>query len=180
LAEATAQTSEAIRQENGQYLRELYPSLRTPSLRVQVVNAIVHLGGPENTDWLLEVASDSTEPLEVRRTALYATGVIGENEAAEGGPHVSRCGTTDPAEESPPVPIATLMKLYDTMGDRSIREQLLYAYSRRSESEPEAMDKLVDIAKHDPDAQLRQRAVFWLSQSKNPRAAEALSEIVVP
>lgn len=40
------------------------------------------------------------------------------------------------------------------------------------------MTALIDVAEHDPNPRLRQRAVFWLSQSKDPRAIAVLVHIV--
>ena len=40
------------------------------------------------------------------------------------------------------------------------------------------MDKLIDIAKHEPNAELRKKAVFWLGQSHDPRARQALLDII--
>ena len=41
-----------------------------------------------------------------------------------------------------------------------------------------AFDKLVWIAKNDPDSNARKQAIFWLGQSKNPKASKILEEIV--
>jgi len=139
------------------------------------------MGDAESTDWLLRIALNPDEPFEVRRTALYATGIIGNggpNGAARDVVSVRRCGGARPSDKKPSVPVATLVKLYDTISDRPTREQLLYTYARRSDNEPEAMEKLIQVAKNGDDTSLRQRAVFWLSQSKSQRAAQALAEIV--
>jgi hypothetical protein len=37
---------------------------------------------------------------------------------------------------------------------------------------------LLDIARHDPDRELRQKALYWLGQSADPRAAKALQDII--
>jgi HEAT repeat protein len=57
-----------------------------------------------------------------------------------------------------------------------MKEQLIFVYSQRHETE--AVDKLIDIAKHDPNAELRKKAVFWLGQSHDPRARQALLDII--
>jgi hypothetical protein len=36
----------------------------------------------------------------------------------------------------------------------------------------------IDIARHETDRELRNRAVFWLGQSRDPRAVQALLEII--
>jgi len=40
------------------------------------------------------------------------------------------------------------------------------------------VDKLLDIAKRDPDPELRKKAIFWLSQSDDPRAAQFLEDLI--
>jgi HEAT repeat protein len=53
---------------------------------------------------------------------------------------------------------------------------LIFVYSQREE--PAAVDKLLEIARKDPDAELRKKALFWLGQSDDPRAAKALQDII--
>ena len=49
-------------------------------------------------------------------------------------------------------------------------------YSQREE--PAAVDKLLEISRGDPDPELRKKALFWLGQSGDPRAAKALQDII--
>jgi HEAT repeat protein len=62
------------------------------------------------------------------------------------------------------------------MDDREMKEQLIFVYSQRDESA--AVDKLLEISKRDPDPELRKKALFWLGQSDDPRAAKALQDII--
>ena len=43
----------------------------------------------------------------------------------------------------------------------------------------EAVDILVSTARTDPDATTREQAVFWLSQTRSPRAVEVLEQILL-
>jgi len=72
--------------------------------------------------------------------------------------------------------VADLTSLYNTMDEREMREQLIFVYSQREE--PAAVDKLLEIARRDSDAELRKKALFWLGQSDDPRAAKALQDII--
>jgi HEAT repeat protein len=74
------------------------------------------------------------------------------------------------------VSIAELTKLYAGIPDREMREQLIFVYSQRDE--PAALDKLIEIAKRDSSPDLRKRALFWLGQSEDSRAVQALQEII--
>jgi len=49
-------------------------------------------------------------------------------------------------------------------------------YSQRHE--PEALDKLIDIVRHEQNKELRKKALFWVGQSHDPRAARLLEEII--
>ncbi|HET7295967.1 MAG TPA: HEAT repeat domain-containing protein [Gemmatimonadales bacterium] len=57
-----------------------------------------------------------------------------------------------------------------------MKEQLIFVYSQRQEAA--ALDKLIQIAKTERDGELRKKAVFWLGQSHDPRAAQVLLEII--
>ena len=49
-------------------------------------------------------------------------------------------------------------------------------YSQRSDKA--SADKLLDIAKNEPDKELKKKAIFWLSQSDDPRAEDYLQSII--
>jgi HEAT repeat protein len=44
--------------------------------------------------------------------------------------------------------------------------------------EDAAIDGLIDVARHDPDSEIRKRAMFWLGQTKEPRAIKFLQDIL--
>jgi HEAT repeat protein len=69
-----------------------------------------------------------------------------------------------------------IAKLYDVADARSLREQILYALSQRKE--PEAIDKLMDIARKDTDPQIRRTAISLLARSNNERAKKLLQELI--
>jgi HEAT repeat protein len=137
--------------ENDAFLRTLYGRLKEPELKNKVLFSISQAGGEENARWLLGVARDATQPKDVRKQALFWAGQAD-------------------------APIADLANLYSAITDREMREQLIFVYSQRDE--PAAVDKLLDIAKRDPDPELRKKALFWLGQSDDPRAAKALQDII--
>jgi HEAT repeat protein len=137
--------------ENEAYLRELYGRLKEESLREKVLFSVSQAGGQENARWLLGIAKDGRQPLELRKRALFWAGQ-------------SDASMTD------------LTALYAATPDREMREQLIFVYSQRDE--PAAVDKLLDIAKREPDVELRKKALFWLGQSDDPRAAKALQDII--
>ena len=137
--------------ENEAYLKALYGRLKEESLREKVLFSVSQAGGQENARWLLGIAKDGRQPLELRKRAIFWAGQ-------------SDASMTD------------LTALYAATPDREMREQLIFVYSQRDE--PAAVDKLLDIAKREPDVELRKKALFWLGQSDDPRAAKALQDII--
>jgi HEAT repeat protein len=137
--------------ENASYLRALYGKLKSQDLKKKVLFSLSQMGGEENGRWLLGVAGDSSQGLEMRKQALFWAGQSG-------------------------VSIDELTKLYANVADKEMREQLIFVYSQREE--PAALDKLIEIAKSDPNPDLKKRALFWLGQSEDSRAVQALQDII--
>jgi HEAT repeat protein len=137
--------------EDAAYLRTLYPKLESNRLRERAISAISRVGGPENDQWILGLARNPNEPMEIRAAAL------------------SRASRSA-------MPISDLATLYDQLSERSLREQLLSTFARRKE--PEATDKLLDIARSGTDPQLRRAAISMLTKKNDPRTTKLLLEII--
>jgi len=137
--------------EGGAFLRQLFASLRDGNLKEKVIFSISQQGGKENLRWLLDIAASATQDLEIRKKAIFWAG---QGDAS----------------------LPELFALYDRIGDRDIREQLIFTYSQRSEKA--AVDRLILIAKTEKDRELRKKAIFWLSQSNDPRVAQMLSDLL--
>ena len=71
-----------------------------------------------------------------------------------------------------------LVRLYDSLEARSLREHFTFVVSQRRDSD--AIDKLIDIARTDRDAETRKQAMFWLGQTKDPRAIKFFHDVLVP
>jgi hypothetical protein len=100
----------------------------------------------------MDLATRSGESIEMRKKALFWAG------------------------QSKSTSLAELTALYDRMSEREMKEQLIFVYSQRREKE--AVDKLMTIAKSETDRELRKKAIFWLSQSKDPRVGEFLMGLI--
>jgi HEAT repeat protein len=137
--------------ENASFLRSLYGKLKNNELRKKVLFSLSQMGGEENGRWLLTVAKDPSQGIEMRKQALFWAGQAG-------------------------VSIGELTRLYDGVTDREMREQLIFVYSQRDE--PEALKQLIEIAKKDASPELRKRALFWLGQSDDSLAVKALQDII--
>jgi HEAT repeat protein len=137
--------------DNGAYLRGVYPRLETPRLKAAAIRSAARSGGNDNDQWLLSIVRNQSEPVEVRALALRYAGRSG-------------------------LSIGDLTKMYDVAGDRPLREQLISLYAQRNE--PEATDKLMDIARTGTDPDLRRYAISALSRKNDPRTKKLLLEII--
>jgi HEAT repeat protein len=104
-----------------------------------------------NDKWLLDIARNRSENIEIRKKALFWAGQGGAS-----------------AEQ--------LRSLYSTLPDSEMREQLIFVYSQRRD--PAMVDMLLDIAKNDRDPELRKKAIFWLGQSHDPRVQQFLLDLI--
>jgi HEAT repeat protein len=72
--------------------------------------------------------------------------------------------------------MADLARMYDVADARPLREQLVRLYAQRAE--PEATDKLLDIARTGTDPDMRRLAISALSRKNDPRTKKLLLEII--
>ncbi|MDX1675811.1 MAG: HEAT repeat domain-containing protein, partial [Longimicrobiales bacterium] len=56
------------------------------------------------------------------------------------------------------------------------KERVIFGLSESEE--PGAIDRLIEIARTETDPELRARAIFWLGNSNDERAADVLMEIL--
>lgn len=138
--------------QSAAFLRDLYGRIRGDELKEKVIFSLSQHRAPENSDFLLEIALNERESSEMRKQALFWAG------------------------QSRTVSLDALTRLYDRVDDREVKEQLIFVYSQRREQA--AIDKLMDIARNERDAELRKNAIFWLGQSKDPRVARFLLELI--
>lgn len=136
--------------EDATWLRSLYAKTTSARIKDRIVTAVSRAGGDANNQWLLALVRNDDEALDARTTALQ---------------HVGR--TMD---------LATLNKVYDASSQRPIREAVIDLLSERKE--PEALDKIVDIARNGTDVEMRRHAINILSRSKDPRASRLLLQLV--
>lgn len=132
-------------------LRQIYPKLTGEKSRDAVLSVLAEVGGTENTRWLLGVARDENTPIATRRRALQ---------------YASRAG----------VPMADLVRLYDTTTDPQMKEALINLYVQSGDKQ--ATDKLLAIAKSDENPGIRRRTIAQLSRSEDPRVKEFLKDLI--
>jgi HEAT repeat protein len=141
--------------ENAQFLRELFNRIgkteRTVGVRKGILFSLSQMRGVGNDRWLLSVAADPSQTIEVRKHALWTAGEAG-------------------------VGSAEFIPLYDRATERPLKEHLIWVLSESRDRA--AADKLIDIARNDRDPELRKKAIFWLGQTHDPRVQQLLLDII--
>ena len=140
-------------EENATYLKALYGRVKTDALKDKIIFSLSQQRGFGNGEWIMNIALDPKESIEMRKQALFWAGQNG--------------GASTEAFAS----------LYDKMTDAEIKEQLIFVLSQRSR-DGKALEKLMDIAKSDKDKEMRSKAIFWLGQSRDPRAVKFLEDLI--
>ena len=135
------------------FLMDAYPKVTDQEVRDAILFHVASRAGPETTKWLVSVIVDPNETMEQRKNALF---------------HLASRKTEGSDE---------LILVYDRVPVALKKEVLFHLASRR---DARGLDKLIMIAKSDPNQELRKDALFHISQSKDPRALKALEEIVNP
>jgi HEAT repeat protein len=138
--------------DNAEFLRTLFRKTRDSDVKEKIIFSLSQQRSEGNGKWLLDVALDDRESVDIRKNALFWAG------------------------QSRMVDISDFSRLYDGNKDREIKEQIIFTLSQRRETE--AVDKLMSIAKSDADKELRSKAIFWLGQSRDPRVAKFLEELI--
>jgi HEAT repeat protein len=135
------------------FLKTLFTQLRDTESRDKILFSMSQVEGRESQRWLLGVAGDVNENIELRKKALFWA------------------GQSD-------IPATELFTLYEKMPSREMKEQLIFVYSQRDERA--AVDKLFEIARTETDMELRKKAIFWLGQSDDPRVPAFLERLLQP
>jgi hypothetical protein len=132
-------------------LQQIYPRVAETQLRDRIIRVVGDQGDDASRRWLQATVENRGEPVSLRDRAVRSL--------AEAG-----YATDD------------LIRTYDFVQARSIRERLIRIFAERSDRA--AVDKLVAIAKNDPDEGLRRVAVRRLAETGDPRAKEFLEATV--
>jgi len=138
--------------ENNDFLRSLYGRLNDDELKDKVLFSLSQRRGMGNEKWLMDIAVNSRETIELRKKALFWAGQSG-------------------------VGIPEIIPLYARLTDREMKEQVIFVLSQRGNNSA-AVDKLMDIARNERDSELRKKAIFWLGQSRDPRVQQFLLDMI--
>jgi TolA-binding protein len=136
------------------YFKELFHKTKDPGLRERILFAVQQSQSPEATVWLQDLARDKSVDVETRKNAIFN---LGQRKSTD---------------------LNSLSAIYDgAKGEDEIQDQVIWVYSQRRE--PEAVDKLLAIAKTDPNIERRKQALFWLGQKRDPRVNQLLRDLII-
>ena len=139
--------------DNGPFLRQMYERTNDAELKSQIVMALSMNPSPDVVDWVMGVAADTEEPREVRQQALMMA------------VHSQAIGTD------------RIARLYDETTDPELRSLVVMSLGQRVHDRA-ALDKLIQIARTTEDTDLQKQVIIMLGQSRDPRVAELLAEII--
>ena len=139
-------------QENNDFLRNLYSRLNSDELKDKVLFSLSQRRNMGNEKWLMQIAANGKEDIDLRKKALFWAGQSG-------------------------VGVEEIIPFYTQIPDQEMKEQVIFVLSQRGNS-PRAVDKLMEIAKSDPNSELRKKAIFWLGQSRDPRVQQFLIDMI--
>jgi HEAT repeat protein len=135
-------------------ISSLYDSIPDVGVRRSLIMAIRESKDPRASAKLLAIARNASENESVRRMAVLWVGEDRDKERAA----------------------TNLISLYDGEKDTGLRRHVLMALGQtRTKS---GLRKLIQVAKSDPDVQMRRQAVLWVSESKDPEAQQFLEDLV--
>ncbi|MEP6618673.1 MAG: HEAT repeat domain-containing protein [bacterium] len=146
------------------YLRGYFGQTTSPELREAAMRGVANTRAPESAQWLLGIARDKKQEIEVRRTALR---YVSQALPSSNGLRSSSSG----------MELKDFFGLYDEFkGQPELQVQLLDVFGGRPEVD--ATDKLLAVAKDESNIELRRRAVQRLGQRRDPRVQQFLIELV--
>ncbi len=134
--------------ESTEFLRQVYQTTDAVELKQNILHSIAQSASEENARWLLQIARDPNEDMEMRKLAFFWVG------------------------QSHQLSVQEVASLYEDMPDRELKEHIIFSVAQRHDEE--VVDWLLDIARNEEDPELRKTVIFWLGQS----ADEFLLEIV--
>jgi HEAT repeat protein len=139
--------------EDVEFLMDLFDDLESSELKEKVIFSVSQASHPEGGAWLVSMARDEGQSVEVRKNALFWAGEEGNVAASD------------------------LRDLYDDADHSELKEHVIFVLSQIDGSE-RAAEVLIEIAKSESNSELRDRALFWLGESDSPKAAAFLRDLI--
>ncbi|HEY0930930.1 MAG TPA: HEAT repeat domain-containing protein [Gemmatimonas sp.] len=169
------------------FLKDVFGRADGMRFRSRVLSSIAARRTDEARNFLVSVAVNERESLDVRRSAVgniasssgwrvvtrttSGQNVVNEVSTSSGG---QQSGTTSSAQAT--AAASALGSVFDKAADLDIRRSALSSLANLRENA--GVDKLIDVARNEKNLELRRAAVSMLSRMKDPRAMALLQEII--
>jgi HEAT repeat protein len=138
--------------EDVELLMDMYDRVDNKQLKEKIIFSVSQNAAEAGFEWLLGIARNRNETIELRKNALFWAGEEGEIEPAQ------------------------LKAIYDDAAEVEIKEQVIFVLSQMDDTH--AVSELISIVGHERNEELRNKAIFWLGESNDPKAAEFLAELI--
>lgn len=165
--------------ENMAFLKDMYGKADEQQLKTRVLSQIASRRTEESREFLVAIAINQRESMDVRRMAVSVIGsnsmwaearvkstLTGQSVATTNGNTAAALATT----------VAQLTTIYEKSPDLEIRRQVLSSLGSMRDNA--GIDKLIDVARNEKNLELRKAAVSMLTRTKDPRALALLQEII--
>lgn len=165
------------------FLKDVFGRADGQRFRSRVLSSIAGRRTDEARNFLVSVAVNERESLDLRRNAVGMLGsstnwrvsVSGQNVSVTTSSSNQAAGSAT-AREQGAAAASALSTVYDKATDLDIRRSALSSLANVREGA--GVDKLIDVARNEKNQELRRAAVSMLSRSKDPRAMALLQEII--
>lgn len=142
---------QGINSGNLEFFVQLYDRLDDEDLKEKLIFSVSQSSNPAANQWIVRIVNDKSQPVELRKHALWAG-------------HERNFSVKD------------LLGFYDSDDEIEFREQVIFVLSQTSD--PQAIDAMMDLARKEKNRDLRKKLIFWIGQSDDPRAADFLLDII--
>ncbi len=136
-------------------LLKIYQSERDTELKQDILRAFGNMADPRARARIVELARGETDA-ELRKRAIH---VLAE-------------------DDKNPQTVETLISMYDAEREVEVKADILNALAETEQKS--ALRKVIDVARREPNTELRKKAVSLLGQWKDPDAARFLEELLKP
>ncbi|MBL0940043.1 MAG: HEAT repeat domain-containing protein [Gemmatimonadaceae bacterium] len=165
--------TEAGKEEGLPFLKDAFNRAESTPYRMRLLSTVTSRRNEEARNFLVTVALDERESMDVRRSAvsMIPSTAVNVNVRTTSGQNVT---TTVTPEQSDAV--KALGQIYDKAVDMDLRRTALSTLA--SSRNGAGIDKLLDVARNEKNLELRKNAVSYLTRTKDPRAVQLLQEII--
>jgi TolA-binding protein len=144
-------SSSGRRDSSFAFLKDVYGRAEDPRFKQRVLSIIAQAKTAEARAFLVEVAQNPKESVDIRRNAISSL-------------------------RGADVTSAELAQIYDKGTDVEVRKQVISTLgSLRNDA---GIDKLLDICRKETNVELRKQAINTVSRSKDPRVLALMQEII--